>query len=760
MIRKIVAVANVGRLSNYTGRGNVSFGKLTLIYGENGRGKTTLAAIFRSLCTGSPHHIAERQTLAGSGPPEVSILIEGGLATFSGGAWNRQFPHIEIFDAAFVHANVYEGDCVDHEHKKNLYRVIVGEEGVTLARAVDDLDGLIRTVTKEIGERGQLLAAEAPPGMDLDEFLSLSEDRDIGAKLLAKEAEVAALKRSSDIRTRSFLHPLSPPVLPENFLSLLATDVEDLAGDAERQVRTHMQRCMDQRGESWLAQGLTYAQSGSCPFCGQNLDGSALLTAYQSYFSARYRELKRQIDALHADVASRFSEQTLLQMQETVSSNRQLSEFWKDFVPLSPPDVPFQELLSAFQGQRAAAQRCIARKIASPLDAISPEPAFSDACAAYGRACKAVEAYNAGVAQANALVTEVKAATEGTRLKEAMKEADRLAAVRHRYTPAIARACHEYDEARRKKKQLEREKKTAKKKLDDYTKDILQRYQDRLNELLALFNAGFRIGNTKTRYAGGTPSSSYEIVINDEPVDLGDAKTPPGVPCFKTALSSGDRSTLALALFLVRLDHDPQLHEKILVFDDPITSQDGFRATHTQQLICRLCGGAKQVVVMSHDPSFLRRIWEETAAERTVALQLRRAAEDSVLTEWDIEGETCGEYIRNYYVLTRYAKNGLAADLRHVASCIRLVIEEYLRMKCPDQFPRTDTLGGFIRKIREAPPGTPLAMAQPLLGDLDDLNGYSRRYHHRDNPGFATEPITDTELQAYVRRTLALLSKF
>ena len=32
-----------------------------LIYGENGRGKTTLAAVFRSLATGDPLPIIERQ---------------------------------------------------------------------------------------------------------------------------------------------------------------------------------------------------------------------------------------------------------------------------------------------------------------------------------------------------------------------------------------------------------------------------------------------------------------------------------------------------------------------------------------------------------------------------------------------------------------------------------------------------------------------------------------------------------------------------
>ncbi len=45
MIRKIVAIENVGRFSNFSAAGNVTLSRYNLLFGENGRGKTTLCAV-------------------------------------------------------------------------------------------------------------------------------------------------------------------------------------------------------------------------------------------------------------------------------------------------------------------------------------------------------------------------------------------------------------------------------------------------------------------------------------------------------------------------------------------------------------------------------------------------------------------------------------------------------------------------------------------------------------------------------------------
>jgi len=88
--------------------------------------------------------------LEATGAPEVIILTATGQIAFRGAAWSAALPDIAIFDSTFVHSNVFAGDYVDHDHRRNLYRVIVGEQGATLSKAVDVLDAQSRDAQKDL----------------------------------------------------------------------------------------------------------------------------------------------------------------------------------------------------------------------------------------------------------------------------------------------------------------------------------------------------------------------------------------------------------------------------------------------------------------------------------------------------------------------------------------------------------------------------------------------------------------------------------
>lgn len=106
----------------------ITLGRLVLIYAENGRGKTTLAAVLRSLATGDPIPIIERRRLAATHAPHVVLGCGGGQpdAVFQDGHWNRTFPHIVVFDDAFVDVNIHSGLVVDARHRQNLHEIVLG----------------------------------------------------------------------------------------------------------------------------------------------------------------------------------------------------------------------------------------------------------------------------------------------------------------------------------------------------------------------------------------------------------------------------------------------------------------------------------------------------------------------------------------------------------------------------------------------------------------------------------------------------------
>jgi wobble nucleotide-excising tRNase len=326
---------------------------------------------------------------------------------------------------------------------------------------------------------------------------------------------------------------------------------------------------------------------------------------------------------------------------------------------------------------------------------------------------------------------------------------------KRRFDPEIKDLCEAYRLVLEKKATIEQEKDQVRGELDVYTKTVLSKYEKSINRLLGEFHAGFSITKTEHGYPGGVASSSYQILINETPVELGDQKTPLDQPCFANTLSAGDKSTLALAFFLAKLEHDSDLAGKIVVFDDPFNSQDNFRKDHTVRKIVDCGVSCAQVLVFSHDPYFLKRLWErlqDKSADRK-SLELRRLGIfNTTIVEWDVDEATQSAYAADRKVLTEFYHDG-SGELRQVVQRIRPVLESYTTLVGGGTIVKGDTLGVIVGKIRTAGPGHVLS---EHCDGLEDLNVYTRRYHHGENPNAATEPINDGELLGYVKKTLLL----
>lgn len=129
MIEHIQLLRNVGQFDSLNPPAQTALTPFTLVYGENARGKTTLAAVLRSLATGNPRLVLERHRLGAQHPPHVVIRHTGGAAVFQNGAWSNPLPDIAIFDDAFVSANVCSGIELQSAHRQNLHELILGARG-------------------------------------------------------------------------------------------------------------------------------------------------------------------------------------------------------------------------------------------------------------------------------------------------------------------------------------------------------------------------------------------------------------------------------------------------------------------------------------------------------------------------------------------------------------------------------------------------------------------------------------------------------
>ena len=323
---------------------------------------------------------------------------------------------------------------------------------------------------------------------------------------------------------------------------------------------------------------------------------------------------------------------------------------------------------------REAVLALLDRKGAAPLEPIAPDAAFTAAEEGLARLQQAAEIYNAAVAAANAVIEAKKQATQPANIRTVEAQLVCLRATKARYEPAGADACRALETAIAEKEQIEREKDSVRMKLDDYARGVMAQYEKTINRLLGEFMAGFRVTGTTQNYAGGAVSSSYKIVINETAVELGSAETAPDTPSFRNTLSSGDRSTLALAFFLAQLEHDPDKASRVVVFDDPFNSQDAFRKDCTIRKIKRCGMECAQVIVLSHDPEFLKRVWDSLEPDERKCLKLARVGlRDTTIVALDIEEATQAAYHAQRKMLLEHYHDGKGDPRDVVQRCWRAI---------------------------------------------------------------------------------------
>ena len=621
-IQQVRLINSIGRFRAASASGDVTFKKFTLIFGENGRGKTTLCAILRSLQTNAPEIIEGRKTLSSTNKPMVRIAMNSGTAVFADSAGKSPETRIRIFDAQYIADNIYSGDAIGTDQRRNLCRVVLGQNGVELARKYDQCDAGINAKNAEIRTARATLTQYVHTSQ-ISDFIELQADPDIDAKIETKAPEVAGLKESDKLRTRADLDSIELPPLPTNLATMLESTLEDVSRAAEQAVRKHLASHHIAGDESWLSDGMELMSGDTCPFCGQSTKGLDLIEAYRAFFNAEYQKFCSKITRYKATSEQLLSDDRIDLALSRLAGNESNAEVWAQYVSIKRPALDkkanIKESMTAF---RDILLDLCAKKVASPLDRVTVPRAYHTAYSAFEATKKLVDDYNEHVKAANALIAGYKKTASAAQTQAAEKQLAGLRLIKKRHEPEIAAGCTLYSKLTAEKDELDRQKAEARDALDTYSTDVLTRYRNYINANLRKFSAGFHIGEVRVEYTGRVPNSTFCFIINDTLVEMGNAETPINQPSFKNTLSAGDRSTLALAFFMAEIAEDPNKADTIVVFDDPFNSQDHYRRTCTITEIRRSGNNVGQVVVMSHDRHFLR----ETHIRRIAPTEMEGAS--------------------------------------------------------------------------------------------------------------------------------------
>jgi wobble nucleotide-excising tRNase len=324
-----------------------------------------------------------------------------------------------------------------------------------------------------------------------------------------------------------------------------------------------------------------------------------------------------------------------------------------------------------------------------------------------------------------------------------------------RYLPEVLRLLSQLDLAIAQQTSANQGKQAKKEALNQIMQSTLDNYKDRINELLRVFGAQFSIPSIDFDYRGGL-RSNYSLCMRGSNIDLSG-----GVPDFKTSLSEGDKRTLAFAFFIASVEADASLSDRIIIIDDPMCSLDLNRRQQTRTILKRVYEQCEQLIVMAHDPHFIRTFRDEIvkcgSPQDVTCIKLKTVSNRySNFDAIDIDKECEGAYFKCHRTLGDYL-DGTAPSSIEVAKSIRPMLEGYLHRRFPGLINKGLLFGQIVTLIQDAAQGSPLAHAQNITAELNEINRYAGQYHHDTNPAGDQVQIIDSELRLFVERALKLV---
>ena len=298
-------------------------------------------------------------------------------------------------------------------------------------------------------------------------------------------------------------------------------------------------------------------------------------------------------------------------------------------------------------------------------------------------------------------------------------------------------------------KKYDEELKILNARLTIETENYGKEYLNKINEYLEMISPELKLTKLNKR---GQKFIYYISISNHE------VRTDKESKSLSRTLSEGEKNSLAFAFFMASLELKGNIENKLIVFDDPISSMDYKRRSVTLSILSRFARMAEQFILLSHDIYFIKDFTSRNS--NVLNLKIIDGGCSSLLVPHDIEFETLTGVYKDLHVLNDYIEHGEKSSYgsRDVIRCIRPVLEGFFRIKFFNHIKRTEWLGDFIDHIRDADENSVFYREKDNLDALCDINDYSKAYHH-SNPNYLEVPIIASELKLYCKRTIELLEK-
>ncbi|WP_186375054.1 AAA family ATPase [Yersinia similis] len=758
MLERISYIRAVGLLHDVNAA-KFKLKKANFIYADNGRGKSTLASIFRSYSQSNPALIVNRKTLGSTDEQKVELHFSNGNKTvFDKTAWDSKHTEMLVFDLDFVEQNVYSGGQVTPGQRQNLLNFAIGNSAVTAQSELDTAINYLSISSKKIKALTDKLSG-IHSGQTLTSFIKLKKIGNIDEVIKLTNIRITAAEKNLVIQNKLLPQHIELPSLNiDNLFLILNTSLEGIDLKAEERVKQHIAEHGGGSIENWLSQGAAFIKNDNCPYCEQSLDGLTLVTAYRTYFNKGYKDLVKSVSLLTTGIETRLGEHIIEKIKAAHQVAQSVYQSWLEYIAIQETSLDLTKITISLNQLKLLLLSLASNKINNPLDKVGSDKELLQCRALWTDVIDAIIDCNSVISEKNAAINLYKRNLASENLQLLKGDLLTQQMVKKRYEQPALDLITEYSAEKVIEKAATGVKDVKKAALNVIMIVTLNKYESAINNLLVKFGANFTIKEVKFNYlGGGAPRSEYAIEMRGQNISLSG-----GNPDFRSSLSEGDKRTLAFAFFIAVLQNDDQLSKKIVVVDDPMCSLDLNRKSNTVTILKEICVSCKQLIILAHDVYFIKKLRDEFSGKNpidTLLLKLKHAnGSFSEIDNIDIDVACESKYFKHHRIVNEFII-GNAHNSAEVAKAIRPMLEGYLHSRFPNHIAKDLMFGKIIGAIQSAHAGSPLNYAISLIPELNGINTYVGKFHHDTNPGADAETIVDTELRSFANRAMTLMYK-
>src|SRR5665648_300189 len=147
VIEKIIKLQGIGLLHDPLPSGAVVLSETVAVYSDNGRGKSTLAAVLRAAASGEIEELSARTTLGGTKEAACELLIDGSVLKYDGTSWTESTDTVLVFDAAVIERKVHVASSAPTELATWTFRSMNAASNTSTVSvdSVQDVPSYLRT---------------------------------------------------------------------------------------------------------------------------------------------------------------------------------------------------------------------------------------------------------------------------------------------------------------------------------------------------------------------------------------------------------------------------------------------------------------------------------------------------------------------------------------------------------------------------------------------------------------------------------------